>query len=333
MKKNKNLNVLLLFLLILFACEDGDKAIETITEEVERGAVLRTISIENTTLDINRLDQSFSVLLEEQDLEEGDLLENVSVFVRFEDNTLANGDSSTQTFLLENLESDAWDRSGILPRNTLTYNLQELLNTTGLTINDISVKDQFILNLSLQLNDSREFDETNASSIILAFDTFFSSPFTYTITLVEPIAEDQFTGIYTIESILDGPNGPTFVDEFLQPLENGSLIEITASANSDNVREFRAYHNLHHVGLEQPRRWQFTVADDVIFMGKHQLSSPEGWCIRNAAPLLLGPDEENGIASTQDDTVFELWFVEGYLGFDGSCNFGTEPSRYRFSKQ
>ena len=29
---------------------------------------------------------------------------------------------------------------------------------------------------------------------------------------------------------------------------------------------------------------------------------------------------------------FELWFVEGYLGFDGNCGFGTAPSRIRLSK-
>lgn len=192
--------------------------------------------------------------------------------------------------------------------------------------------DQFSVHLNLKLTDGRVFNASNASSIILAFNTFFSSPFCYTINIIEPIPEDLFTGMYLMESILDGPNGQTFVDVNGQPFSNGSLVEVV-KGHSTNTREFMAWHNLHHVSIEAPRRWEFTVVDHQIVMGKNQLSSPEGYCIFNAAPTLLGPDTVNGPANPTDDTVFELWFVEGYLGFDGECGYVTAPSRYRFSKQ
>lgn len=321
-----------LSLMLLVSCSEDDKAIDFVNENIERGAVLRTIAIENSTFDVNTIASTFLLTLEEQDIEEGGLLESVTVAVRFIDNTPENGLLTTENASLDTVLAEEWNFAGILPRNTLSYSYEELLNATGLSISDVLGKDQFVLDLSLNLKDGRTFNESNASSIILGFDTFFSSPFTYTITLVNPVPNDLFTGLYTPESILEGPIGATFVDELRRTLGEEDLIEITAGTDL-NVREFRAFHRLHHIGLEQPRRWTFTVTDNTVIMGKHQLSSPEGFCIVNAAPILLGPDQENGPANTDDDSVFELWFVEGYLGFDGECGFTTAPSRYRFSKQ
>ena len=140
-----------------------------------------------------------------------------------------------------------------------------------------------------------------------------------------PIPETAFTGVYRIESIEDGPNGPTYVD--------AEFVEVT-KGRSTSTRQFYAHHNLYHRGLEAPRRWEFNVVGDITVYGKNQLSSPEGWCNPSStAPLLLGPGDMNGTLDPLDDSVFELAFVEGYLGFDGNCDFGTAPSRYRFSKQ
>ncbi len=322
---------LFICLILLFSCDD-DTTITQVTEEVGRGAVLRTIDTQNTALNINDLASTFSLTLEEMDIEEGGLLDFIGVNVRFLDNTPENGLSSTNSVLLESVPRSEFDFSGILPRNTFDYSLEEMLQATGISINDVQVKDQFILDLDLNLTDGRIFNEDNASSIILAFDTFFSSPFSYTVTLVDPIPADAFTGFYTIESILDGPNGPTFVDENRIPLGEGDVIEILASDDT-NVREFFVRHNLFHITIELERRWTFTVAGNTTVFGKHQLSSPEGYCSFNAAPILLGPGAENGEANIIDDSVFELWFVEGYLGFDGNCGFETAASRYRFSKQ
>jgi len=329
----KNKYLLLLFMGGLLSCSNDEKAIEVVTEEVERGAVIRTLAIHNMDFDINDLQSTFSIDVEEMDIEDGGLLEEVEVFVQFKDNTPDNGNTIVSNTLIEIIPASVWiTGSNGLPKTSLIYTYEELLTASGLTVAEVAVKDQFLVNLNLKLTDGRVFNASNASSIILAFNTFFSSPFCYTINMIAPIPEDFFTGMYLMESTLDGPNGQTFVNEFGQPFPNGTIVEVI-KGHSTNTREFRAYHNLHHIGLEAPRRWEFTVVDNRIVMGKNQLSSPEGWCTRNAAPTLLGPDVVPGIADPNDDTVFELWFVEGYLGFDGSCNYGTAPSRYRFSKQ
>lgn len=324
-----------LILLGLFSCNNDEQTIEVVTEEVERGAVIRTIAINNADFDISNTQSTFSIDVEEMDIEDGGLLEELTIFVHFRDNTPANGNNSTTSTFLQSIPADEWVEGPTLeglPRTSLMYTYEELLNTTGLAAADISVKDQFLISLDLKLTDGRVFNASNASSIIIAFNTFFSSPFCYTINVIEPIPEDLFTGMYLMESILESPLGQTFVDINGQPFPNGSIVEVV-KGHSENTREFRARHALHHVSIELPRRWEFTVVDDQIVMGKNQLSSPEGYCIRNSAPALLGPDTVNGMTDPNDDTVFELWFVEGYLGFDGSCGFGTAPSRYRFSKQ
>lgn len=329
---NKIYFAISLLIISAISCTKDNNAITIVTEEIERGAVLRTLDVTNSTFNINDLSSTFSVTLQEQDIEEGAIFDFVDVTVRFLDNTPENGVHTTNAITLESVPSADFDFSGELPVITASFSFEELLTATGIAQTDVAVKDQFILDLSLHLTDGRIFNESNASSIILAFDTFFSSPFTYTITVVEPIQADAFTGLYAIESILDGPNGPTFVDENRIPLQEGDLIEIVAREDV-NVRSFKAHHNLFHVGLEAPRDWVFTIAGNTSVMTKHQLSSPEGYCIFNAAPILLGPGQENGPANAIDDSVFELWFVEGYLGFDGSCDFETAPSRYRFAKQ
>ncbi len=324
--------LLLIVSLFIFSCSDDEKPIEVVLEEVERGAVIRTVTINNSEFDINNTQSTFDIEIEEQDNEDGGLLEEVEVFVRFKDNTMEDGDLSTSNVLIQTIPAAEWTTGPDgLPRNSLNYSFEELLLTTERTIETINVKDQFIVSLNLKLTDGRSFDASNASSIIIAFNTFFSSPFCYTINVVDPISPDLFTGIYRMESILEGPNGETFVDELGQVPET-MLIEII-NGHSPNTREFRAFHNLHHRGLELPRRWEFSIVGNEAVMGKNQLSSPEGYCRRDAAPLLLGPDIQNGGASPTDDTVFELWFVEGFLGFDGECGFVTAPSRYRFSKQ
>ncbi|WP_299681471.1 hypothetical protein [uncultured Dokdonia sp.] len=329
--KNKYFSLLILG--ALFSCNSDEKSIEVVLEEVERGAVVRTLAVNNLDFDINNLQSTFSIDVEEMDVEEGGLLNEVEVLVQFKDNTPSNGNNSVAATLIETIPASEWvTGSNNLPTTSLLYTFEELLAITGLTAADVAVKDQFLISLNLNLIDGRVFNASNASSIIIAFDTFFSSPFCYTINIVSPIAEDLFTGNYLMESIVDGPNGQTFVDELRQPFPDGTIIEVV-KGHSSNTREFRAFHNLHHVGLEQPRRWEFTVVSDIIVMGKNQLSSPEGYCRFNAAPTLLGPDTVPGLADPNDDTVFELWFVEGYLGFDGECGYQTAPSRYRFSKQ
>lgn len=319
--------VLLVLLIIITSCDEGDiVSTETIAEEITRGAVLRTQEYINNDYLITDVQSDFHVVIEEQDLEDGDLLDEVEVYIQYIGNTSVTEALSTQEVLYDVIPaSDFYEGEFGLPRYELNISFQEALSFVDLQLSDVAVKDQFIYRLNLKLTDGRNFTTGTSSSIIIAYDTFYSSPFLYTINVVSPIDDTAYTGVYAVESIMDGPgpDGETFVDCY--------TVEIT-KGRSNTTRQFYAWHWRYHRGIEQKRRWEFNVVGDEIVFGKNQLSSPEGYC-SSTAPILLGPDIENGSADIIDDTVFELWFVEGYLNFDGGCGFNTAPSRYRFTKQ
>jgi len=60
---------LLLLVGILFSCSNEEKAIEVVTDEVERGAVVRTTAINATDFDIHDLQSIFHIELEEMDID------------------------------------------------------------------------------------------------------------------------------------------------------------------------------------------------------------------------------------------------------------------------
>jgi len=317
---------ILVLCLVTIACSEDDKAIDIVTQELEYGAVIRTLKINNAEFDINNSNSIFSVDVEAQDKENGDLLEAVDILVSFQDNTLAGGNFSTNEILVESLPASEFTRTGQgLPRITLEYSFDQLTTAVGLSQSVIDCKDQFLVRLVVRLTDGRSFTTGNASSIILAFNTFFSSPYCYTINVVEPIEEDSFVGTYMYSSVLDGPNGPTF--------GSPSMVEIT-NGHSNNVRFVPLKHNMSHPSNELPRNYEFSIVCDEVVFEKNQLSSVIGYCIVNSgAPILLGPGTQNAPVNTDDDSVFEVWFVEGYDGWDGGCDFGTQVSKIRFTKQ
>ncbi|MEP2935492.1 MAG: hypothetical protein ABJM06_07225 [Gilvibacter sp.] len=315
----------LLICLAVGSCSDDDKAIDIVNQELEYGAVIRTLSINNAEFNINDSNSIFSVDVEAQDKENGDLLESVDILVRFKDNTPAGGNFSTNEVLVQTIMVSDFTRIGQgLPRTTLSYSYSQLATAVEVPLAVIECKDQFLVRLIIRLTDGRSFTTGNASSIILAFDTFFSSPYCYTINVVEPINEDDFTGTYLYSSVLDGPLGATFGEP--------KLVEIT-KGHSNNVRVVPLKHIFSHPSNELPRNYEFSVVCDEMVFGKNQLSSVIAACGNTGAPILLGPGLENAPADLNDDSVFELWFVEGYLGWDGQCGFGTQPSRIRFTKQ
>ncbi|WP_299680193.1 hypothetical protein [uncultured Dokdonia sp.] len=320
-------------LLIFFSCSNDDKAIDRVTQEISRGAILRTIAIDNLEFDINNSNSVFSVAIEEQDIENGDLLDYVDVFVSFEDHTLEPGESySTPPTLIERLEKEDFTNGPRgLPVRTLAYSFSQLLEETGVLQTNVSCKDQFVITLELQLLNGDRFTESNANAVTLASNTFSSSPFSYTVTVLEPISEDLFIGDYAFNSVEEGAFGPSFIP--FNP-----TVEITRG-HSFNTRLVTL---LYTINRNDPRVFEFTIACDEIIMGKYQLSSICGSCNETAPGrrdcdtgdlILLGPDTVNATIAQNDDTVFELNFVEGYRGFDGNCGFDSFPSKIRFTKQ
>lgn len=313
------------FVLVFLSCDKEESVFEEVDENLTIGAYIRTNETYNTGYAVGAPNDVFGINIEVQDEENGELLQNIEVFLSFKP---SEGSIVTE-LLLKTLELDIFVPGPFgNPSTDLFINQAEAAEALNIQMNEIVCKDQFIVRLKVNLTDGRSFTTGQSSSKIIAVDDFWSSPFCYTINVVEPIAETEFVGTYFLEHIEDGPLGPTFT---------GSQFVEVYKGHSTNTREIRLRHRL-SIEAELPRIFRFTIMCDEVFFNKNLLSSKIGFCNdllgnNGGPPILLGPDVENAPVNINDDTVFELWFVEGYLGFDGDCGFGTAPSKIRLSKQ
>lgn len=189
MKTNNNkIAVLGLALATLFACETDDKIVDEILAEVGTGAVIRTID-EDNDLVYNDVTTSFdagsayTLVLEEQDEEEGALLESVEIFVNFDDNSFETAgdadDMTTSEVSLQVLQASDFstgDRG--LPQVTVSYTSAELVSATGIDESMIIGKDRFEFRLVLSLTNGETFTNSDVGGPVSG-GAFFSAPFEY----------------------------------------------------------------------------------------------------------------------------------------------------------
>ena len=318
----------LILLLLLSACSNDDqKAAVVIEETIERGAVLRTIALDNTTFLTGDSNAVFRVRLEEQDERDGNLMDRVDVYAQFVDRTPENGLENKVEVLIKTLGPEDFENGPVgLPRTTLEVPLSMLLSTLDLDMDALHCTDQFIIRLDIHLTDGRHFTEGDGSSWVIGLGSSFSSPYVYTVQVADAIEPAAFTGVYQISYIERGPFGVTFITDQTETVR-------IVKGHSPNVRIFESYYGLSHPLAEKPKFFLFTVACDQIHFGKHQFTSFEGYCNFFSPPILIGPGATANTANPNDDSVFILNVPEGYLGFDGGCGFGSTQSSMRFSKQ
>jgi hypothetical protein len=339
----RNLTLFTLCFYFIISCSDDEKTIDIVTQNTTRGAILRTLETHYAEFHPGDLSSKFEIDIEEQDLNDGELLSNVEVFLAFIDNTPDNGIIATQEMKYQQLEKEDFEVSNNnLPLTKIRISFNDALNFLALNEEQVLCKDQFTVRLQLNLIDGRSFTFGNNSSIIIASDTFFTSPFLYFINVVEPIEEDLFTGIYNMEDIVKSARMSNVPLQYNQDFSiffnvDGSYNETTLfevqKGHSANTRFITGYYNNGYPTVERARKFEFTIACDEIIFQAHQFSSYRSAC-SNADPIiLLGPSETNGISSSNDDTVFELRVQEGYLGFDGGCGFGEHEAIVSLSKQ
>lgn len=173
----KNLAVLLV-LLVTFSCDkDPDNSIYNVLD-YEKGAVLRTISVENALLNANVPSSAFIVNVEEQDEEDGALMESVDIYVTIRDLTSENGTTPPSEALIKTIPASEFTMGPVgLPRATLSATFGEAVAAMGLSTDDYMAGDVFIMELRLNLTDGRTFGAASSSSILTG--VFFNAPFSY----------------------------------------------------------------------------------------------------------------------------------------------------------
>lgn len=182
------------------ACDDDEENTTIVVQDnVETGAVLRTIAINSNELPIG-LDGGFSVEIEEQDEQEGDLLQSVDVFATFADNSEDDGDTTGANFnefaVMSIDASEFMDGPFGLPRTTIDISADVLNAGASVTGDQLFGGDTFIIRLVLNLTDGRTFSTNNAGGIITA--GFFNSPFQYSATVTCPVDAAYGVGNYDL---------------------------------------------------------------------------------------------------------------------------------------
>ena len=212
----------------MMACSADDKIIDQVFDTVERGLILRTVNTISSSFNIFDTSSEWGVTLEVQDEENGNLLQEVRVFVSIVDNTTAGGDLSTGENMIATLTPADFTVGPFgLPRGDLTVSYAEALAATGIDFDDVEGGDQFSFRLEAQLTDGRVFSNNAAGTV--ASGSFFSSPFAYVSTVVCPPTVPT-PGDWTInfqDSFGDGWNDAALVvtidgEATSYTLENGS---------------------------------------------------------------------------------------------------------------
>lgn len=208
---------------LLMACDADNKVIDDVLEDVSTGAIIRTID-EDNDLVYNDITASFaagsaySLTLEEQDEEGGDLLESLEIYVNFDDNsTTAPGDTdmTTEEVLLQTLSAaDFSIGSRDLPQTSVSYTSDELVTATGIDESLIIGKDRFEFRLALTLTNGEVYSVNDVGGPVSG-GSYFASPFEYFPVVACSITESLAgTHSYTTSEIIAAPGaGGTCVDD------------------------------------------------------------------------------------------------------------------------
>lgn len=206
----KKLKVYILLALIgawVVSCSEDDKLTVVIQDNVERGAVLRTISNDPNAFVFDDENSVWTITIEEQDVLDGGLLGSVDVFVNYVDLT-GNGVSATETQITTVDASDfAGDVNG-LPRATFSLTYGEVLAALGLPFDTSYASDAIAIRFVLNLTDGRTFTNSDVTGTVQG-GSFFASPFAYQANIVCPPKAGTI-GTWTVDmqdSFGDGWNG------------------------------------------------------------------------------------------------------------------------------
>lgn len=313
--------IYIIVLVFTFSCSDGDKAIETVVAETERGTVLRNINRVSKDFIHTNFDSTFELEIEEQDIEGGNLLDFVRLHIEFRDHTIDGNNNSTQEVFLKDIPSSAFVIGpNTFPRTTILITYQEVIDALSIDTQFVEPGDQFGLRLETHLTDGRIFSTLDTSASVLTDACFFKSPFRYEINVIEVIPDELFTGTYSYE-IVSEINNPSFgiQDEGIVSIIAGSL---------PNVRTT----SIIGEGLE------FTIADKNVYPKIYQ--SVNLFCIESGPHILSGPNDTSfGLIDLDDDTVFFLDMNIGFEGWDGTLDNGDDAIgvstlyTFKFTKQ
>jgi hypothetical protein len=183
----KKIIYLLSFVTVFLSCTESDKTIDFVYDNIQKGAVIRTISSSGEYNFYDPANSIFSATIEEHDAENGGLMQNIEVYVSL------NGGSEA---LLRTLQPGEFTTGPTgLPRTDLSVSLAESANALGLSSSDYTGGDAINIRLQLNLTDGRSFSSGDVTGSMTG--SYFASPFAYNM-VIKCIPLSAVPGIYTI---------------------------------------------------------------------------------------------------------------------------------------
>lgn len=192
-------------MVLLQSCSSDESTPDNVLTNTTRGAILRTIKVNQSTFNFFDTTSKWSVNVEEQDAENGALLSEVRLYVK----QTKNGVTGPEV-LLKSFPAASFPK-GVngLPTGEVSATLAETLSKLGLTTGGYTTSDKFAMRLELVLTDGRTFTNTNSSSTIVG-GVYFSSAFLYSVQFFCPLVNAAtFNGNYkvTIDAWADYSKG------------------------------------------------------------------------------------------------------------------------------
>ena len=89
----------------ILSCSQDEQAIDEVFDNVTNGAVLRTQSVNTSSLNLLDLSSVFSVTVEEADAQDGALLQEVNMYVSLTDASEDNGFTPPSEALIRNVKA------------------------------------------------------------------------------------------------------------------------------------------------------------------------------------------------------------------------------------
>ena len=163
-----------------FSCHDSENVIDGVLD-YETGAILRTISIDNSVLNSSEPDSAFMATVEEQDEADGALLSEIRVNASFRDFSPEDGTTEATAFVYSIPASETTVGPVGLPRADIVMTFGAAVSAMGLTSADYNPGDVIVVQLEVVLTDGRVYGPDSAAGIITG--GFFSSPFQYNALL------------------------------------------------------------------------------------------------------------------------------------------------------
>lgn len=193
----KNFRIIL-FILIgvgLGGCSESDVTVDEVFDNTTSGAVLRTLSTNNGTFNFNDPSVDWSITVEAQDEEDGDLLSEVAVYVsQFRDGTRVGSEALVKTVPA----SEFSEGENGLPVADINVSLDEVANSLSLSEDDYLNTDEFRVRLEYVTTNGKTFSNTDASGTVTN-STFFRSPYLYSVQFFCPLDDASlFDGDYVV---------------------------------------------------------------------------------------------------------------------------------------